>query len=465
MVASILPPAATTFFNKAGVPLAAGIVYTYIPATTTIKTTWTSAAKSVANLNPIILDAAGRCVMFGEGSYRTIVQDSLGNQIWDLLTDDGPVSTAMLSIIAAATIPAAEGLWEVGITSGSAPAGPVLGQRWIDNTVSTAVVLKVYDGAAWMTQATWDTTNHLWVSNGEQNLTASPLVATTPFAQGGQTVYVTSNVATTTIKTTPAEFAFSATLINNTGLGASVALSGNKVAGYFATQTNAGGGNGWAMNGLLYIPSGGATIGGQQICEWDVANNSGTHFGDTLGFTGIEQPAVFGHQTTGISTNRVTAAFVILGTIAGAGMWNNGLVSGPLTIRQNFLADYSSSVRSYLVSGVHTYGIDFAGQTGEGANPALSATFTGAAMRLGTQHKISARNAADSADITIIETNSSNQLVLASGAAGFRVSNVALFLTNFSASATYANDVAAAGGGIAIDQLYRNGSVLQIRVT
>lgn len=466
MTASILPPAETQFFDDNGAPVADGFLYTYVPSTTTPKTTWKNSAKSQANTNPIELDAAGRCQCWGEGAYRTILKDADGNTIWDKETSDGPVSSAMLPIVGASSIPVAEGLWEEGITSGSAPGGPVLGQRWIDDGDPDAVALNVYDGAQWLLQATWDTVNHVWINNGSTYTDDAPLIPFVPFAQGGQTIYGTSVIEATTTKTTPAEFALSATLINETGLGASVALSGNKVAGYFAVQTDAGGGNGWAVNGLLYIPSGGATLGGQQICEWDVANDSGTDFGDALGFTGIGQPAVFGHQITGVSDNRVTAAIVILGNTPGpAAMWNNGIVSGPLTIRQNFLADYSSATRTFLVSGAHTYGIDFAGQTGEGADPALAASFTGAAIRLGNQHTISSRNAADSADMIMMELNSSNQVTMARTASGFRISNVAIFLQGMSGTTSYANDAAAALGGVAIDQVYRNGSVLQVRVT
>ena len=466
MTAAILPPAETTFFDDNGVPVALGFLYTYVPSTLTPKTTWLNAAKSQSNTNPIALDAAGRCICYGEGAYRTILKDADGNTIWDQVTSDGPVSSAMSPIVAASTIPEAEGLWEEGITSGSAPSGPVLGQRWIDDSDPDAVVYNIYDGAQWMVQATWDTVDHESITNGAMHLEASPVVETVPFAQSGQTIWVTGAIETTSIKSTPAEFAFSASMVNNTGIGASVTLSGNKVAGYFATQTNATGGNGWAVNGVLYIPSGGATLGGQQICEWDLVNNSGTNFGDGLGFTGIVQPAVFGHQTTAISTHRATAAHVILGNVGTADpAWNNGLVSGPFTIRQNFLADYSSAVRVFLVSGAHTFGIDFAGQTGEGANPATAATFSSAAIRLGNQHIISSRNAADSADLVILECNSSNQAVVARTAAGFRVANTTIFLQGMSGTASYANDAAAAAGGVAIDQVYRNGSVIQVRVT
>jgi hypothetical protein len=472
-ISSILPPAETTFFDGNGNPLAGGFLYTYVPGTTTPKTTYQDSGTTIPNANPIVLDAAGRCICLGSGAYRTILQDSLGNQIWDQVTQNNPASTAMLPIIESASISQAEALWEQGITAGSAPTALELGQRWINNTDPNNVKFNVYDGASWITGATWDTVNHVWVSNGAAKLTASPVIATTPFGQGSQTIYVTSTVATTTVKTTQPEFAYSAVLTNATGGGVSISASGNKVAGYFATETQSGGGNGWAVNGLLQIDSGAAAIGGQQIAEWDMANNSGTDFGNALGFTGIEQPAIFGHQTTAVSTNLATAAHVILGNISGTNpAWNNGMVAGPFTISQNFLADYSSAYRSILISGAHVYGIDMAGQTGQGANPALRAIISGSAIRIGNQDKISIRNLADNADLTALQSTSTDQLVVGGGFndvviySGSNIELLANILSqNLAISTSYANDTAAAAGGVALYQFYRNGSVVQIRVT
>lgn len=97
--ATILPMGETQFCDTNGVPLAGGSVYFYIPATTTPKTTWQDDAQSVPNSNPVILDSAGRAIIFGSGVYRQIVKDSLGNTIWDQITLD-PLSAALSSILA-----------------------------------------------------------------------------------------------------------------------------------------------------------------------------------------------------------------------------------------------------------------------------------------------------------------------------------------------------------------------------
>lgn len=82
-IATILPTGETTFFDANGIPLAAGTVTFYIPGTTTPKDTWQNSAQTILNSNPVTLDSAGRAIIYGSGSYRQVVKDSLGNLIWD----------------------------------------------------------------------------------------------------------------------------------------------------------------------------------------------------------------------------------------------------------------------------------------------------------------------------------------------------------------------------------------------
>lgn len=78
-------------------PLAFGTVTFYIPNTTTPKDTWQDEAQTILNTNPIALDAAGRAVIWGSGSYRQIVKDVNNNLIWDKVTTD-PVQGLQASI-------------------------------------------------------------------------------------------------------------------------------------------------------------------------------------------------------------------------------------------------------------------------------------------------------------------------------------------------------------------------------
>lgn len=63
-------------------------MYFYIPNTLTPKNTWQDSGLTILNTNPVNLDAAGRAVIWGSGSYRQIVKDAVGNTIWDQVTSD-----------------------------------------------------------------------------------------------------------------------------------------------------------------------------------------------------------------------------------------------------------------------------------------------------------------------------------------------------------------------------------------
>lgn len=88
MTATLLPNGEQQFIDQNGEPYAGGSVYFYIPSTTTPKTTWKDAGQSVPNTNPVILDSAGRAIIYGSGQYRQVLFDSLGNEVWDQLTQD-----------------------------------------------------------------------------------------------------------------------------------------------------------------------------------------------------------------------------------------------------------------------------------------------------------------------------------------------------------------------------------------
>lgn len=85
-VAGILPQGKTQFLDSNGKPLTSGKVFFKIPGTDTLKTTWQDAAETTPNLNPVILDAAGRAIIWGFGSYRQQVFDRNNNLIWDQVT-------------------------------------------------------------------------------------------------------------------------------------------------------------------------------------------------------------------------------------------------------------------------------------------------------------------------------------------------------------------------------------------
>jgi hypothetical protein len=82
-MAQLLPNGNQQFIDANGNPLVGGLVYFYIPNTTTAKDTWQDAAQTTLNANPVVCDSRGQATIFGSGDYRQILKDSVGNSIWD----------------------------------------------------------------------------------------------------------------------------------------------------------------------------------------------------------------------------------------------------------------------------------------------------------------------------------------------------------------------------------------------
>lgn len=86
--AALLPNGIQYFMDNNGKPLSNGKVYFYTPSTTTPKTTWTDAAETTPQANPVVLGISGRPTnpIYGDGSYRQVVKDQFNNTIWDFNT-------------------------------------------------------------------------------------------------------------------------------------------------------------------------------------------------------------------------------------------------------------------------------------------------------------------------------------------------------------------------------------------
>jgi len=106
MSATLLPFPRAVFYDANGNPLAAGFVWTYVPNTTTPKTSWQDAGESIPNQNPILLDANGSCLLYGAGQYTLAVLDAIGNQVpaySGLTTDAAAGLTAFKADLASQT--------------------------------------------------------------------------------------------------------------------------------------------------------------------------------------------------------------------------------------------------------------------------------------------------------------------------------------------------------------------------
>lgn len=84
--ATQVPNAQQQFIDANGNPYANGKVFMYVPNTTTKKNTWKDATQTQLNTNPVVLDSAGRAIIFGVGNYNQLLQDAGGLQVWNNFT-------------------------------------------------------------------------------------------------------------------------------------------------------------------------------------------------------------------------------------------------------------------------------------------------------------------------------------------------------------------------------------------
>lgn len=87
------------WFDDNGAPLNGGLLYSYEAGTTTPLATYTTAALTVANANPLVLDSAGRGLYFLAPStaYKLVLKTSAGVTIWTV--DNVVFSTETVSVL------------------------------------------------------------------------------------------------------------------------------------------------------------------------------------------------------------------------------------------------------------------------------------------------------------------------------------------------------------------------------
>lgn len=144
-MAVLLPSPVLQFCDANGLSYAAGSIETYVAYTTTPKDTWNDPAGGPTHLNtnPIVLDSAGRCILYGDGGYRLVLRDSAGNLVFDQPSAT-LVSAAMLPVVQAATI--ADAVVLLGI------------QGLIDASVTAEASLRATADAGLFTSLTAETT-------------------------------------------------------------------------------------------------------------------------------------------------------------------------------------------------------------------------------------------------------------------------------------------------------------------
>lgn len=102
---SPLAGAGWQFLDDSGNPLTGGLLYIYQAGTTTPVTTYTSSSGTVANTNPVVLDAAGRVPeqiwLDTAYTYKFVLKNSVGSTVW---TKDNIPSTAAITSISSALV-------------------------------------------------------------------------------------------------------------------------------------------------------------------------------------------------------------------------------------------------------------------------------------------------------------------------------------------------------------------------
>ena len=100
-MSQILTNGKQQFIDINGKPLVGGMVFTYLVGTSTPSPTYQDPALTIANTNPVILDARGQCLMYAVGTFREVLKDSVGNIIWDIvLPDQGATSASKVTYTA-----------------------------------------------------------------------------------------------------------------------------------------------------------------------------------------------------------------------------------------------------------------------------------------------------------------------------------------------------------------------------
>jgi len=194
-----------------------------------------------------------------------------------------------------------------------------------------------------------------------------------------------------------AQFLNSTEFISTTGSShIGVDNDGDRVSLYASITGRAGSGNIWGINTVTQADASFPTNGIIQGYELDF-NNHNADRGAIPGFGGLASPYAIAQTITGASTFKSTAALMVATAVPHT-IWYRGLgcANG---IEYECFWDYSNAPTSYSDQGFHTNSLDTS-----------LATLSGSALRIGNGQKISARNAANSADLLLFQVDGTDTL-------------------------------------------------------
>lgn len=189
MGARFYPPV-FQFENSAGVPYAGGTLTFYAANSSTPQDTYSDAALTTPNANPLTLNSAGwpaTAIFLQNLPYKVVLKDSSGNEIW---TAD-PVSTTDFGSVAITKVGAGDPTGNVAGTAGSAGVLPTMYWSY------TTEVLYVCTATGTSSTAEWSAIN----AAAATPAVPSPQGYLTPTS--GTPVILSDSAAATTVYYTP----------------------------------------------------------------------------------------------------------------------------------------------------------------------------------------------------------------------------------------------------------------------
>jgi hypothetical protein len=99
---ALLPEGRQRYFNNDGTPAAGGKLWTYAAGTSNPKATYSDAAGTIPNPNPVPLDAHGEAVVYWSGAYKVDIKQADGQQVTGYPVDNvasDPLGVARLFTI------------------------------------------------------------------------------------------------------------------------------------------------------------------------------------------------------------------------------------------------------------------------------------------------------------------------------------------------------------------------------
>jgi hypothetical protein len=194
--------------------------------------------------------------------------------------------------------------------------------------------------------------------------------------------------------------------------GYTMGASHNKVALYSgALINNTNSGNTWSLNTVLALSSAPTYSGfAGQGYELDIQNNT------TVDYTTIAAPTLWGMNISAGGTGKSAVALYINGAGTSPNIFahfNYGIFLKPASVIAQAISDFADATYSYVVASTATRYM--------GIDTTLATGFTLGALRVGSGQAILSVNNAVTSNITLLSTNSSDQIIFGDGATNIQL--------------------------------------------